>query len=309
MRALAERAVFACVLAAFVGACASVPTPQKKGERPPQLSKELAATDLLPADLDVVLRIDVARIKAGLGPAFAESLAERAAEQSRDGFIAEAMSRADAVWIGLRLADIDAGDRVLIAEGKTGEIHLEPSEWAEVKAGATIEDVHILDRKGTLSRASTGRIVVAKDRLIAFVSPAEVDAVSRLLKNGADEGHGDPAATGLVSMDVRGHRLPPALEKKYPSIGAVIAGISKIRGSAAMGDSAVNVNVEVYARSEPDAERAEKFLVTVRDAALNTRYADAMKTVAIERAGATIHLKANVPASFVIAALSASAEP
>lgn len=297
------------MLAASVGACASAPTSPKKGERPPQLSRELGATDLLPADLDVVFRIDVARIKAGLGPAFAESLAERAAEQSRDGFIAEAMSRADTVWIGLRLADIDAGDRVLIAEGKTGEIHIEPSEWAEVKAGATIEGVHILDRRGALPRAATGRIVLASDRLIAFVSPAEVDAVSRLLKNGADEGHGDPAAVGLVSVDVRGHRLPPALEKKYPSIGAVIAGIAKIRGSAAMGDSAVIVNLEVFARSEPDAQRAEKFLVTVRDAALNTRYAEVMKTVSIERAGATIHLKANVPASFVIAALDASEDP
>ncbi len=301
--AIASAASFG-LAALLVAGCGGPAAGVKAGERRPQLARRLEATDLLPADLDVVLRVDVARLKAGLGPASAEALAGRAASLGGDGFIAEAMVSADTVWIGLRLADIDAGDRVLVAEGRLGEIHIEPGEWKETTPAATMEGVRILDRKGPVARASTGRIVKATDRLYAFVSPVEVDATSRLLRDGADEGRGDPTAQGLVSVDVRGHRLPPSLEKKYPSIAAVIAGIARVRGSASMGDEGVKVNVDVVARSEPDAQRVEKFLVTVRDAAAGTRHGDLMKTVTVDRAGPHVHVVATIPAPMVIAALS-----
>jgi hypothetical protein len=292
-------------LAAIVAAgCGGSAPGVKAGERPPQLSRRLEAIDLLPADLDVVLRVDVARLKAGLGPGFAEALAGRAAEQGGDAFIAEVMAQADTVFIGLRLVDIDAGDRVLVAEGRLGEIHIEPSEWKETTPAATMEGVRILDRRGPVPRGSTGRIIKASDRLYAFVSPVEVDATSRLLRDGADEGRGDPAAQGLVSIDVRGHRLSPSLEKKYPSIAAVIAGIARLRGSASMTDDGVKVAIDVVARSEPDAQRVEKLLVTFRDAAASTRYADLLKTTIIDRAGPHVHVTATVPAALVIAALS-----
>lgn len=291
-------------LAALVLAACGPDKGTKPGPRPPQLARRLEAIDLLPADLDVVVRVDVGRLKAGLGPAFADDLAARAAASGGDGFIAEGMSRADAVWIGLRLADIDAGDRVLVAEGRLGEIHLEPSEWEETTPAATMEGVRILDRKGKVARGSTGRIVKANDRLHAFVSPVEVDATSRLLRDGPDAGRGDPTAEGLVSVDVRGHRLPPSLEKKYPSIAAVIAGVARIRGSAGMAEGGVKVSLDVISRSEPDAQRVEKLLVTVRDAGQRTRYAGVLSAASVERAGVHVHVSALLPAQLVIAALS-----
>ncbi len=275
----------------------------KAGPRPPQLARQIEATELLPADLDVVLRVDVARLKAGLGPAFTEALASRAAAQDGDGFVAESMARADTVWIGVRIADLDAGDRVLVAEGPLGEIHIEPSEWKETTPAATIEGVRILDRQGVVPRASTGRIIVASKRLHAFVSPAEVDATSRLLRNGPDDGRGDPAALGLVSMDVRGHRLPRTLEKKYPSIAAVIAGVARVRGTAALGDDGVKVTLDVTAKSEEAAKRVERFLVTVRDNAAQTKYAAMMQAAGVERVQAHVHVTATVPAKVVVAAL------
>ncbi|MEZ4293538.1 MAG: hypothetical protein R3B70_01075 [Polyangiaceae bacterium] len=287
-------------------ACGSTtPAGGRPADRPPQLSRELDATDLLPSDLDVVFRVDVARLKAGLGPAAAQALAARAGQEGGDGFIAEAMAGADSVWIGLRLADLDAGDRVLVAEGRLRDIHLTPSEWGETTPAATIEGVRILDRKGIVPRASTGRIVTARGRLYAFISPAEIDATNRLLREGPDEARGDPAAVGLVSMDVRGHRLPPSLEKKYPSIAAVIAGVARVRGSATLADEGLRVDLDVVARSEPDAQRVDRFLSTVRDAAADSqKYAPLMKTAAVERAGVHVHVKLTVPAGMVIDALS-----
>lgn len=303
-RARAVASAASLGLAAIAAAGCGPSKDAKAGERPPQLSRKLEATDLLPADLDVVVRVDVARLKAGLGAGFADALAGRAAAQGGDAFITEAMSRAETVWIGVRLADLDAGDRVLVAEGKLAQIHIEPSEWKETTPAATMEGVRILDRKGAVLRASTARIVAADDRLVAFVSPVEVDATSRLLRDGPDEGRGDPAAQGLVSVDVRGHRLPRSLEKKYPSIAAVIAGVARVRGSASMVDDGVKVSLDVVAKSEPDAQRVEKFLVTVRDAAASTRYADVLNKASVDRAGVHVHLTATVPAQIVVAALS-----
>ena len=296
------RAAGLALLFAHAG-CGGPAKDAKTGPRPPQLARNLEATELLPADLDVVLRIDVARLKAGLGPAFTEALAKHAAERGGDGFVAESIAKADTVWMGLRVADLDAGDRVLVAEGALGEIHIEPAEWKETTPAATIEGVRILDRQGVVPRASTGRIIVANKRLYAFVSPAEVDATSRLLRDGPDAGRGDPAALGLVSADVRGHRLPKSLEKKYPSIAAVIAGVARVRGNAALGDDGVKVTLDVTAKSEEAAKRVEKFLVTMRDNAAQTKYAALMQTAGVERVQAHVHVTATVPAPMVVAAL------
>lgn len=288
--------------------CRTVPPP-KSTARAPQLSKRLYASDLLPADLDVVLRVDMARLRAGLGPAFAEALAARAGEAGGEAFVSEAIAGADAVWIGLRLADLDTGDRVLVAEGRLGEIHIEPSEWKESTPVATMESVQILDRLGTVSRTGTGRIVVFEKKLYAFVSPAEVDATTRLLRDGPDAGRGDPRADGLVSVDVRGHRLPRSLEKKYPSIASIIAGITRIRGSATLADDGVKVSIDMTGKSADAALRAERFLTAFRDTAAKTRYADLLSSVKLTRIEAELHLGATIPAAMVVSALAGPDAP
>lgn len=302
-------AAIASAAAILAGAgCREVPGP-KSAARPPQLSKRLYASDLLPADLDVVVRVDMARLRAGLGPSFAETLAARAGEAGGEPFVAEAIAGADAVWIGLRLADIDAGDRVLVAEGRLGEIHLEPSEWKETTPAATMEEVRILDRQGSVPRSGTGRIVVYAKKLYAFVSPVEVDATSRLLRDGPDVGRGDPRADGLVSADVRGHRLPRSLEKKYPSIAGIIAGITRVRGSATLAEDGVRVSIEMIAKSPEAATRAEKFLTAIRDSGASTKFAALLATVKLSRIDKTLSLAATIPAAMVVSALGGASAP
>jgi len=300
--ALASSLVLA--VSAGCGQPAGAKAGAKAGARPAQVAHRLEAIDLLPRDLDIVVRIDVARLKAGLGPGVAERFAARAAEQGGEGFVSEAIAKADAVWIGMRLADIDAGDRVLVAEGRLGEIHIEPKEWMETTPAATNEGVRIIDRKGITARNGTGRMVVVKDKLYAFISPVEVDATSRLLRDGPDEGRGDPSADGLISVDVRGHRLPPSLEKRYPSIAAVIAGVVRVRGSATLADGGLLVNIDLTAKSAEAAQRVEKFLVTLRDNVSDPKYAGLMQTVKIERVDTHLHVRTTIPAPMVIAALS-----
>lgn len=296
-------AICSAALVALAGCNREVPARSGAKPRPSQLSKRLVARDFMPGDLDVVLRVDMARLRAGLGPNVAEALAARAGDADADGFVSEAMAKADAVWIGLRLADIDAGDRVIVAEGRLGEIHIDPTQWEETTPTATMESVQILDRLGAAPRAGTGRIVVYDKKLYAFVSPVEVDATTRVLRDGPDEGRGDPTADGLVSADVRGHRLPPSLEKKYPRIGSLIAGVVRVRGSATLGDDGVRVAIDMTAKTPQAAERVEKFLTTLRESGAQTRFAPLMNTVKMERVDTHLLLSATVPAAMIVGAL------
>ncbi|MFO0587228.1 MAG: hypothetical protein U0441_06810 [Polyangiaceae bacterium] len=297
-------AICSAALVALAGCGPGKPAPSRAGVRPAQLSKRLVARDFMPGDLDIVLRVDMARLRAGLGPNVAEAIAARAGDADADGFVSEAMAKADAVWIGLRLSDIDAGDRVIVAEGRLGEIHIDPSQWEETTPTATMESVQILDRLGTAPRAGTGRIVVYEKKLYAFVSPVEVDATTRVLRDGPDEGRGDPTADGLVSADVRGHRLPPSLEKKYPRIGSLIAGVVRVRGSATLGEDGVHVAIDMTTKSALAAERVEKFLTTLRESGAQTRFAPLMSTVKLTRVDTHLLLSATVPAAMIVGALN-----
>ncbi len=61
-----KRAAAICSAAAIFASVGCGPAKDvKTGARPPQLAKHLYAADLLPADLDVVLRVDMARLRAG----------------------------------------------------------------------------------------------------------------------------------------------------------------------------------------------------------------------------------------------------
>ena len=91
------------------------------------------------------------------------------------------------------------------------------------------------------SSASIRTPIARKAAAVAALSSPAALATTRLLRDGPDAGRGDPTANGLVSVDVRGHRLPPSLEKKYPSIAVIIAGIVRIRGSATLAEDGVRV--------------------------------------------------------------------
>src|SRR5690606_33946659 len=88
--------------------------PQRAGGRAPdaegaaaaRLTPRVEPADLLPADLDLVVRVDVGRMRSGLGRAAADELAQRALDELHDETLKSALLRADVVWLGLRLADL-----------------------------------------------------------------------------------------------------------------------------------------------------------------------------------------------------------
>jgi hypothetical protein len=180
---------------------------------------------------------------------------------------------------------------------------LDAGRWARVHSSNG--KLRIFDARGETRRSGTARIMNLGNHATVFVSPVELDAVKRVLEAGPDPQRGNPSAEGLVSFDLRAGRLPPALEKKYPSIGAVLAGIERVRGSAVLVEGGLKIDAQVLGASVPGAERAARFLEAMRDSlAQSPRFSALLKAAKVERIEKSIDVHLTVPAKALLAIAS-----
>ena len=292
------------LLAPILGACSGVKADRGAFVRlsAPRIDRRLDPTDLFPTDLDLVLRVDVARMRAGVGSAAANDLTARALRETGEDVVENALACADVVWLATRLGEIDAGDHVLVLEGKDCAPHLNPEAWQSVPSAN--REVTIFARKKRASRNGTARIINLGTRATAFISPIEVDSVNRVLRDGPDERRGDPTASGLASIDLRAHRLSPRLERRFRAFGAVIAGVERIRASAVLGDEGLRIEADIVGRTPASASLAFKFLTSLRDSGQQGRYAAVLSSMELETIERTIRLKWVVPAHIVLSLLA-----
>lgn len=270
----------------------------------PRVVHEIEPSELFPADLDLVVRLDVGRMRAGLGPLAADELSKRALQGTGENELAEALACADVVWIATRAAEVEVGDRIVVIEGKRCMPELGRGRWEKVRSANG--RVAIFDRHGEAPRSGTARIVNLGDRATVFVSPVELDSVKRVLDAGPDEKRGSPTAEGLVSLDLRAKALPPALARRYPAIAAVLGGIERIKGSAVLADDGLRVNAQVLGKAAAGAEKAARFLEAIRDSLTEGRFADAAKSAKIEVVERTVQVKLTVPARLLLGAVGAA---
>ena len=258
------------------------PSPEGNAALGVRFAHDVDPADIFPGDLDLVVRVDVGRMRAGIGPAAADALAKRALQETAGEEVREALACAEVVWIAARAADLDAGDRVIVVEGKGCVPELAAARWERVRSANA--KLRIFDRTLEAPRSGTARVINLGNRATVFVSPVELDAVKRVLEAGPDPRRGSPSAEGLLSFDLRAGRLPPALEKKYPSIGAVLAGIERVQGSAVLVDDGLKIDVQVRGASDAGAERAARFLEAMRESLEKSpRFAALLKDGRVER--------------------------
>lgn len=299
-----RRAVLLVIAAACAAAaCGPEVAAGGQGARPPgpQIVRRIEPSDLMPADLDLVVRVDVARMVTTLGPALRDELSGRATAERGEELLRDALHRADVVWLGLRLADIDAGDRVVAIEGNVADLRPGAPDWRPVPA--VIDDVSVFDRDGFVPRAGSARVIQIGKRSIVFVSPVEKDSVERVLRAGPDPRRGEPAGEGIVSLDLRARRLPATLERRFPSIGAIVGGLERVRASATLADEGIRLDAQISGKNAQGAERALRFLEALRGTLEETKYAQVLESLSLELVGDTVRLRWTVPAALVIALL------
>lgn len=297
------RSARSIALAAIAAACVVAAGCGGKGDKPPAASgarvvRDLSPDELLPVDLDLVIRIDVGRMRAGLGQDAVGALRDRAMKGEADAELSRALEHADVVWIAARVGEMDLGDRVVVVEGKGAASP--PSRSLYSSAPSPNGKVTIFDRRGDVPRAGFSRLVLLGDRAVAFVSPVERDAVARVLDGGADQKRGVPSQRGIVSADLRVKNLSPKLAREFPSLARIVAGVDRVRASAVLEGDGLRIDGEILARSPAEGKRTAAYVAALLDSLKESKYAGVVGEHAVEDVEGTVRLKWIVPAKALL---------
>jgi hypothetical protein len=177
----------------------------------PSAPQVVSAEDLIPSDLDVVLRVDMARMKSALGAMSHELLAQsalaRASDEAgvdSDPLLLESLLAADRVYFAYRPSALGLPtDRVWALDGQFVPLTSPPVGFPlPTDLGA---DLRFWERKPgvALQRTATARIYAQGERVRAFVSEAELDAVERTLTAPASPRRLRAPAEGALSVAAR----------------------------------------------------------------------------------------------------------
>lgn len=286
---------------ALAGGCSEVPKGGVPAQPEPRLSRRLLPDELVPADLDLVVRVDLERLRRTLGAKLEDELRAR---YGGDPHLAQALSRGRAALVAVRAGDLEAGDHVVVIEGDPKGLDRAP-EGFEARPSAN-ERVRVYVRSVTAARAETDAIVVLDQRAVAFVSPLETDAVLRVLRDGADELRGRPVAEGLLSADVRPRRLPAQLERKFPSLARLMSQVQRVRARLDVSDDGLRVEAEIIAKSDAAADKVRRFLDVFREGASGDGASKLLKKMQLEKLGAVVRATSRLAIEDVAALLDSA---
>lgn len=249
----------------MLASCAAPLPPTKPLQPDPPYT---APQHVIPAELNVVARIDWARAGTQqvrpevLGYIRAVGIDERMLEPLQG-----CLDQAATLWIGMRLARAGfEGDSLLIVAGRAGEaVPCDAKGWqpgAQVREVSTyVPDKPDEDRRaaGLLARDPRGFVLVA--------STAQVDPVLRILREGPDQDHLEPASDSLVSVEARlgPDTIPDGLRGKVPFFADMARGIEHVRLQAD-APGPVKVRVALSYGSAQDAKKAGELLTRFRNA-------------------------------------------
>jgi hypothetical protein len=208
-----------------------------------------SAADLLPADLDVVVRIGWARLRASpLYGIAAQSLPERAGTVA----LGAALERARTVVVGARvMPDGLHGDGVLAIE--TEETDLEPATIRHVLGADALAPralpggIVVHEAGSTPGRTDPALLIVAPRTGLVLATAGEADAVLRVAREGPSAGKLEPPARGLVSFAIRAPRGSGWVTASgdRAALKSLTEGLETARGTLDLADDGVELSAEI----------------------------------------------------------------
>ncbi|MBK7582120.1 MAG: hypothetical protein IPI67_18180 [Myxococcales bacterium] len=233
-------------------------------------------SDAIPADLDVALRIDLSRIRAVLGESAFEVLRHASNgsgandDRQSEALMAEALQRADAVWIAFRpgksTADIDS---VTILRGHFAK--LDPRKFATRPAWGPSSDLgggwRRYDRARPKARGAPARIYARTDELLVFVSTAPLDSVERRLEAGVADPHLEPVEKGVISLDARPRPLARLLGDRSPTLARLLLQAERLRLTAGLEPDGLDAELELALGGASEAREVAASLGALAQAA------------------------------------------
>jgi hypothetical protein len=242
---------------------------------PPRAPALSAPLDAVPPDLDLVVRVDLAKVRSALGPAGLASLRHGADAlgETRQALVERALEASDTVVLALRPELIPhETDNVLVLSGHfTGlgvDRALRQSGWsAPVDLGG---DVRRFDRPERVSRGTPARVYAFGDERLVFVSTAEIDSVEAVLERGRAPSSVKPQSRGVLAFAARLRTLGAGLAASYPEFADAVGPALAVQGVVDSTATGLGLEVALELPTEAEATRTSDALGRIRQALLTT---------------------------------------
>ncbi len=243
----------------------------------PRIKREgiSAAHQLLPGDLDVVMRVDWSRIRQG---GYARRVVDYAVAFGVHAdvplVLEGCLEQAKVVWLGLRARpSAPHADAIVAIEGAswTGEpagVDKHPCGargWTRVKE-TSLGGVYEPSRRAQGIGEPAMILAIGQGDFI-LATTAEIDPVLRMLRDGAESGRLEPDSSGVLGVEARGGEasLPQDLKNKFPLVASLARGLERTRLSFDL-DGRLSGRGTLSYRNPVDADKAAEALTQIRAA-------------------------------------------
>lgn len=291
--------VTATIFAAPLLGCATR-TPVRAPPRAPFLA---SPSDALPPDLDLVVRIDLARIRTALGPA-GLALVRQGAESALTAdalseLMRNALDRSDSAFFALRPELVPGeADNVLVLSGRFAELGVDEAlRKAGWSAGVDLGGlVRRFDRPGKLSRSSAARLYAFGDERLVFVSSAEIDSVEAVLEGGLAPSVLRPKESGVLAFAARLRAFRTGLGARFPLLAGAVGDAVKLDGSVESASEGLELEMSLELPDEAGAERSANAFGKVRQAMATTdgKLGEVARSTETSAVGRFVVMRANL---------------
>jgi len=242
---------------------------------PPDAPNIVRPLDAMPADLDLVVRLDLRKIRDTLGGPAMTAISEQAvhgmrgADRGTDALLLGVLERTDTLWLGVRPTPaLEAADSVFIMSGHFPNFEPHRAEsmprfQAAIDLGGTLRR---FDRTHPPARSAPARIYVHDEDLIVSLSEAEIDSVERSLEDRRGAPPLEPAAKGVLSAVARPGALPLGVFAGSDSLRRLARNAEQLELNADLTGAGVDATLSLKFEDAPLAERVSRALTEMRDA-------------------------------------------
>jgi hypothetical protein len=236
---------------------------------PPRAPALVAAVDALPPDLDLVVRVDLAKVRAALGPHGMELIRRGTGTLPDDAtaaLVASAFERTTTAYLALRPELVPGDpDNVLVLEGHFNGLEIDrtlvSSGWSSpVDLGG---DVRRFDRKTRVGRSAPARLYVFRDEELVFVSTAEIDSVEAVLEHSHPASRLHPREQGVVAFAARARAFRYGLDRRFPSLARAVGDTRGVEGLVDASPEGLSVEISFELPDETLAEQSAGALAEV----------------------------------------------
>jgi hypothetical protein len=268
---------------------------------------DASPSELLPSDLDFAIRIDAQRLRdhpimMGLAKDGAVHLHDTMIATGGSGLlrlILPEIEKAKLVVVGGRVtADGYKGDGVIAVEQAEGESPHRTFATDPTLARRESTSRHIeLYERTSAPREEAALYVVMEDKGLLLATPAEMDSLLRVLRDGPDVARIEPPPRGLLSFAGRFRQgaKPPVVDG-VASLRRVGVGLVRYGGSVE-ADDVVRVEAELVYESDKLAQAAAEAARQVLDrvALLGPAYVSLSDSAKLAPVGPVLGLRLSVP--------------